>query len=169
MNTAGEGPNHNPLYDTFVDVLEADRLQGLIAYGLYKKAKQEWASEHFARENRPPNDGELRAYIRTWTPSQVEGKRVEAANALAEFASEVVESARPQILKEALQGNVGRTLWLGILTSFVYTLILIGLVILLKWAGVDLLALWEKASPPFLSNSSVPAISPQSNPAPIPK
>jgi len=73
---------------------------------------------------------------------------VEAANALAEYASEVVESARPQILKEALQGSVGRALWLGILTNFVYTLILIGLVILLKWAGVDLLALWEKASPP---------------------
>ncbi len=148
MTAAGEGPNHNPLYDTFVDVPEADRLQGLIAYGLYKKAKQEWASDHFARENRSPNDGELTAYIRTWTPSQVEGKRVEAANALAEYASEVVESARPQILKEALQGSVGRALWLGILTNFVYTLILIGLVILLKWAGVDLLALWEKASPP---------------------
>jgi hypothetical protein len=148
MTAAREGPNHNPLYDTFVDVPETDWLQGLVAYGLYKRAKQEWASEHFARENRPPNDGELRAYIRTWTPSQVEGKRAEAANALAEYANEVVESARPQILKEALRGSVGRALWLGILTNFVYTLLLISIVILLKWAGIDLLALLEKASPP---------------------
>jgi hypothetical protein len=40
-------PHYNPIFERFVDPdrPEVEQLPGIVAYGLYKIAKREWASE----------------------------------------------------------------------------------------------------------------------------
>lgn len=145
MSAPGK-PGFNPIFGQFVaaDAADLDLLRGLVAYGLYKIAKREWASELFAGENRPPKEDELAAYVRTWTPSQIDGKREQAETILAQYAEAVVAAATPAIEKEALRGRFWRFVGHGIAANVLYTLLLILIAVILKWAGVDLLGLAEK-------------------------
>jgi hypothetical protein len=140
-------PGFNPIFGQFVatDAADSDSLlRGLVAYGLYKIAKREWATELFEAENRPPKEDELAAYVRTWTPSQIDGKREQAATILAQYADAVVEAATPAIEKVALRGSLWRAVGHGVAANVLYTLLLILILWVLKWAGVDLLGLAEK-------------------------
>jgi hypothetical protein len=145
-----EKPGFNPIFSQFVsmDLQETDRLAGIVAYGLYKIAKREWATDLFGREKRTPTEADLEGYIRTWTPSQIEGKREQAETILAQYANAVIEAASPDIQKEALKGSLWKAVGYGIATNVLYTLLLIAIVLVLKWAGVDILGLLEKAGPP---------------------
>jgi hypothetical protein len=139
-------PGFNPIFGQFVatDAETDTLLRGLVAYGLYKIAKREWASELFDAENRPPREDELAAYVRTWTPSNIEGKREQAETILAQYADAVVDAATPGIEKEALRGSLWRAVGYTIAGNVLYTLLLILIAVVLKWAGVDLLGLAEK-------------------------
>jgi hypothetical protein len=142
---APEKSRFNPIFAQFYfDVPEAEKLRGLVAYGLYKIAKREWASELFEREGQSPSPEELAGYGRFWTPAQIEGKRAEAKSVLSEYADDVVEAAAPGIEKAALKRSVWRAIAYGLLANFVYTVLLIVVVIILKLAGVDLLGLAQK-------------------------
>lgn len=147
MNEPPERPEHNPIFAQFyLDAPESEKLRGLVAYGLYKIAKKEWAADLFERRGRSPTPEELAEYVRVWTPAQIEGKRAEAKTVLSEYADDVVEAATPGIEKAALKGSGLSAIGYGLLVNFFYTLILIGVVVILKWAGVDLLGLWEHAA-----------------------
>jgi hypothetical protein len=139
----------NPIFGQFVsmDLAETDRLAGIVAYGLYKIAKREWATDLFEREGRAPTSPDLEGYIRTWTLSQIEGKREQAETILAEYANAVVEAATPDIQKEALRGSFWKAIGYGIAANVFYTLLLVVIVLVLKWVGVDILGLLEKAPP----------------------
>jgi hypothetical protein len=139
-------PGFNPIFGQFVatDAETDTLLRGLVAYGLLKIAKREWASELFDAENRPPREDELAAYVRTWTPSNIEGKREQAETILAQYADAVVDAATPGIEKEALRGSLWRAVGYTIAGNVLYTLLLILIAVVLKWAGVDLLGLAEK-------------------------
>ena len=63
------------------------------------------------------------------------------------FGESVVDSARPEILREALRGKLVNDVARAMLASFLYTLLLIATVLVLRWAGVDFLELLEKAKP----------------------
>lgn len=142
-------PNYNPIFERFVPPGEHDdRLSGLVAYGLYKVAKREWAAGIWATEGRGPSEQERRDYIRTWTPSRLDGLQDQADNVLASFSETVVQVARPDIREDALRGTTRSAILTGMAGNFCYTLVLIAAVILLAWSGVDLAGLLEKLKPP---------------------
>ncbi len=144
MTNGDDEPQFNSIFAQFTDVEENDRIPGLIAYGLYKTAKREWASGVWENQRRRPNESELAAYERTWTSSQIEGKRDQARNILSVYADNVIEAATPAIEKDALQGTGVRAVLYGLLTNLIYTLILIGVALGAKYAGIDLLGIVTK-------------------------
>jgi hypothetical protein len=145
--TDGVEPNYNPIFERFVDPErpEAEQLTGIVAYGLYKIAKREWASELHNREERRPNEEELAAYIRTWTESRIKGTLEQAEGIMGTFSAVVVESASPEIREDALRGSFWEGVWRNIAANALYTLGLIAIVVILKWAGVDLLSLFKSS------------------------
>lgn len=138
-------PGYNPIFEAFVDPDDLE-VEQLVAYGLYKIAKREWATALWTRENRKPTDGELAAYIQTWTPSRLEGTRKEAKLVLSAFAGTVVEDAAPAIREEALRGTWTRTVVQGLVAALLYTLILVAVAFVLRWSGVDLLSVFSAVS-----------------------
>ena len=103
MTTETEQVEHNPLFNHFVrdNASQRERLQGFVAYSLYKQAKREWA----AKKAQKPTDQELRDYVDTWTPSRLEGLSEQAEGILDVFGNAFVEAARPRIREEALRGT----------------------------------------------------------------
>ncbi len=71
----------------------------------------------------------------------IAGKQTEADQVLATFGRQLIEEERPNILEEALRGQTGKTIGLNIVSAFLYTCMLIALVVVLKRAGVDLLSI----------------------------
>lgn len=130
--------HYNPIFERLYD-REGGRLAGFVAYGIYKIAKREWAADIREQHGRAPNQDELKHYIGTWTLSRLDGLRQEADQALGRYAEEVVEEARPQILREALQGSFWRSVGASITAATLYTLILIALAVIAAVMGVDLL------------------------------
>lgn len=118
----------------------------MVAYSLYKIRKREWATDFYSRNSRKPNDEELRSYIRTWTPSLIEGTKREAANIVAVFANSVVQENAPAIRENALRGTFWSGIWKNVFASGLYTLILIGLVVIGQISGVDLMSIWTAVS-----------------------
>ncbi len=98
------------------------------------------------RKGRKPNDEELRDYIHHWTPSQLGNVQEGARQALAAYASSVLEYEEPRILKRALKGGFWRSVWPSMLASFLYTLLLIGAAIILARSGVELIGILRQAS-----------------------
>jgi hypothetical protein len=164
--TDEERPRYNPLFETFVNPGEpvTDQMEGLVAYALYKAAKREWAEAFWNDNRRPPNVGELDAYQRTWTPTQVAGTRERAEGALAAFAASAIEDARPEILKEALRGSFWKAVGASIFAAVLYSLALIALVTILLWNGVDLLGIVQKAGPPQKNAITAPSPAQSSQP-----
>lgn len=132
--------SYTDLFERFFDKDE-NQIRGLVSYGLYKVAKREWVGEFRSRNGKSPDAAEIDAYTATWTTSMVDGKRSEADLILEDFTAAVVDGARPEILKEALRGQTLKSIGINIFSGFLYTLILIGIVVVLKKAGVDLLSL----------------------------
>ncbi len=113
----------------------------------------------FEKDRRSPTEADLAAYERTWTPSQIDGKRAEAEIALSEYADKVVEAATPAIEKRVLHGGFWRAVGYGVGANLAYTLLLIVFVVVLKLFGVDIIGLAQKIGPP-LQQSAAPALSP---------
>lgn len=136
MAPAGD---YNPLFERFVkeNASLEERLRGYIAYAIYKQAKREWVSSRPTR----PGESELKAYVDTWTPSRLDGLQQEAERILEAFGDAFVETARPGIREEAIRGTFGRSVWAGVVSAFLYSLIAIGFFLILKYVGVDLIAL----------------------------
>lgn len=136
-------PSYNPIFTRFVEEEKDgdDQLPGLVAYGLYKVAKREWVREYFQKHGRKPKEEELAGYAATWTESRLKGLQDQAENALAAFASTVVDANAPEIRERALRGTTLKAVGTSIAANFVYTLLLIALVILLRAAGIDLLSI----------------------------
>jgi hypothetical protein len=79
LQPSAPNADYNPIFEKLVIEPKDGEVLGVIAYGAYKKAKWEWAQEVFRKNGRTPNDAELKAYIATWTPSQLENVRNNAA------------------------------------------------------------------------------------------
>lgn len=134
-----EDSDYNAIFERLVDGPED--LAGMVAYGRYKWAKREWLIEHQERRGRPPSADELRHYREHWTDSQLGALIDTAEGALTAFTSAVLDAERPKIEAAALKQ--ARSFWTdvgaGVISAFVYTLILIGLALTLRVSGVDLL------------------------------
>lgn len=135
---------YNPLFEKLVIEPTDGPTVGALAYVFYKKAKWEWAQEVASKNGRPPNDEERKAYIATWTPTQIESARNQAAQVLTEFADVVINEARPDIISEELKGTFWKNVWASVFSAALYTIILIALVFIASVAGVDVLGIAER-------------------------
>lgn len=134
------------MFEQFYDDDE-DQVRGLIAYGLYKAAKREWV-QRTPKVGRASMAAELQAYHETWTPANIASKRAEAEQVLRACSEEIIAQERPRIVEEALRGHFWRAVVTNVASAFIYTLILIGIVIVLKVAGVDVLSIAGAARSP---------------------
>ena len=141
---------YNPMFERFVprDESDADYLPGLVAYALYKSKKQEWAMELRQRHGRPPTAADIDSYTATWTAGQITATRGQAEQALIEYAQQVVASARPDILREALRGGFLKSVGASVVAAIIYTAILIVLAVGLHANGIDLLSTYQGTTPP---------------------
>lgn len=141
-----ETARYNPIFTRFVAIEQGGdkQLEGLVAYGLYKVAKREWALDVWDRQGRKPSEDELSAYSASWTESRLKGLEQEAQTVLARFAESVVEANEPSIREDALKGTTSRAILQNMSASFLYTLLLLLLVVILAFFGVDILGLIEK-------------------------
>lgn len=132
----------NPIFENLVGPPnEENKIVGYIAYGEYKKSKREWTKKIRDTQHRGPTDEELRQFIESWTESRIEGLKKEAYQIVAEFTSEVVEEVKPDIEREALRGQFWKGVSQSILGASLYTLLLIGIATVLRFAGIDFLSI----------------------------
>jgi hypothetical protein len=124
------------------------KLIGFIAYGLYQDAKREWISDFRSREGRYPHEEELREYERSWTASRLEGLKNAAVQSIAAYTDSVLSQAETQILRNALKGGGWRAIWCGLVGAVLYTLMVIGLIVILARSGIDLKKLFESLTTP---------------------
>jgi hypothetical protein len=133
---------YNTIYDRLVgEVGSEPSLDGLVAYGLYKQAKREWAANIRKTKGRSPNDAELDSYVETWTESQLQGALQQARQIIAAFADDVVNSQRPFIERDALKGKFWTGVGQSIVGAFSYSIILIGIFAIISFFGIDLLTI----------------------------
>ncbi|MEL4073431.1 hypothetical protein WKW50_25335 [Ochrobactrum sp. GPK 3] len=140
----GSDGEYNCAFDRFIGDDFSD-LIGIVAYGIYKNAKREWASAFKREKKRAPTPQELRAYHASWTPTQIENARKSAEQLLSQHAKTVVEKEETRILRKALKGNFWMSVWQSILANSLYTIILIALTFIVSRAGVDLLGIFTRA------------------------
>ena len=156
-------PPYNAIYEQLVR--DDDDLAGMIGYALYKQSKRAWIMRFERDEGRRPTEAEVfRSYVRAQGPHELERLRNEADATLAAYSGVVVEAERPSIVAQALESAMiedardlhravdRNTRWYkgieaNIAGAFLYSLLLIAAVLVLRWAGVDLLGLLDKARP----------------------
>jgi hypothetical protein len=143
---ARSDPAYNPVFEILVDRAAEgqDTIVGIVAYSLYKLAKREWIAEFRETNGRPPTPEEIESYHKAWTPSLLEGKKAEATQIIASLSEDIVEKARPEILKEALRGSWWRATGINVFSNFLYTLIVLGVVLVVAITGLDIPALLQK-------------------------
>ncbi len=138
------------LFYKFVDLdaSEVDQLRGILAYGLYKKAKAEWMQGIWKAKDRAPTEDELRLYHDTWTQTSIDAMSNRADSALAAFGERVVDEATAGILRDALRGSFRRAVLSSILGLFLFALILVGVAFGFYYLGVDVAGVLQKITPP---------------------
>lgn len=154
---------YNEVYEKLVR--EPGDLVGMIAYALYKDSKRDWILRFEKDENRRPDEDEtFRGYVRAQGDRELDRLRNQAEDLLAEYSGVVLEEAAPRIREQALQtealtqakslhSQVERnTRWYmgigaNVAGAFLYSVLLVILVLILRWVDVDILGLLEKASP----------------------
>lgn len=143
-------PPFDPVFPRLVNEAEGteQKLIGFIAYGLYREAKREWISDFRSRAGRYPHDEELREYERSWTASRLEGLKNAAVQSIAAYTDSVLSQAETQILRNALNASVWRAVWCRLVGALLYTLIVIGLIVILARSGIDLKGLFERLTTP---------------------
>ena len=121
-------------------------LIGFVSYVFYKISKREFVDNFYRLNHRHPNEPEMRAYIASWTDSRIDGLKTEAATTLSDFSSFIIDNERARILKEALKH---RSFWRDAAVAgfgaFLYTVVLVGITIALKFAGIDVLHIAAQA------------------------
>src|SRR3954471_18520897 len=98
------------------------------------------------KHKRAPSVDELKGYIQTWTPSQLNHVRQSAEQSLASYATDVIAEEEPRILRQAIKGAFWPAVLAGMAAVFLYTLLLMGVVIILARAGVDILGILKLAA-----------------------
>jgi hypothetical protein len=143
-------PPFDPVFPRLVNEAEGteQKLIGFIAYGLYHDAKREWISDYRSREKCYPHDEKLREYERSWTTSRLEGLENAAVQLIAAYTDSVLSQAETQILRNALKGGVWRSVWGGLVGALLYTVIVIGVMVIMARSGIDFVGLLERVITP---------------------
>lgn len=140
-----EPTSYNTVYETLVQ--RDDDLVGLIAYALYKQHKRDWLIAHHQKLGRSPSEQELGAYLTAQKlDSTVVMYRERATTVLENFGDAILSRATPDIAREAITSEITSALkwWrqipTGIATALAYTLLLIAIALVLRYAGIDVLS-----------------------------
>ncbi|KRB86103.1 hypothetical protein ASE00_05015 [Sphingomonas sp. Root710] len=137
---------YNRQFEHFVDN-DPNKVRGYVAYGLYKESKRQWIQQQTAANGgTPPTVAEVESHVSSYTPALKDSLINSAESVLAAFADEAISAAKPGIVEATLRGSTANTIWLGILTNTIYTLLLVALVLVLKFAGVDILGILGTAA-----------------------
>ena len=143
-----QAQDYNRVFEKFVG--ESDDgmsdIVGIVAYGIYKNAKREWATEFRSLYGRPPTAEDLKAYHRTWTPAQIQSARNSAAQVMAEYADSIISAEEPRILRDAVKGTFWPAVGTSIAANALYTIGLIVLAVILARAGIDFIGLVGSAA-----------------------
>jgi hypothetical protein len=141
-----EPASYNVVYEKLV--IRDDDLVGLLAYALYKQRKRAWIIDFKTQQARPPTADEERSFlIGETTSSRLGDYRQQAESILASWGDEIIKSAAPSLQKDAIAGRIESSLlWYkqipgGIAAALSYTLLLICIVLVLRYAGIDLLGI----------------------------
>ncbi len=157
MNPADE-PTYNRVFEELVET--NDDLIGLVAYSLYKQHKRDWLIKFRATHGAGPSRQELDAFLLgVLLPEQITKYRQAAADALVDYAQAFVAAEEPRIREAAISqriqsaaehiesaGRWHRQILPGIAATAIWTLFLIGLALLLRFAGIDILDTLESVS-----------------------
>jgi len=139
-------PSFNPMFERIaLNGGQANPLN-LVAYGLYKQAKREWAKKFWETHKRHPNKDDLDHYIMTWTQTQIDNVNTQARTIMASFAASAVDDERPKILGEALKGSLPKAIMASMLASFFYTILLIVMAVILAKSGVDIIGIFKNVA-----------------------
>ncbi len=133
---------HNTMYERLVDQ-SGNKVQGFIAYGLYKTAKREWVRKFEIDHGRSPRASEVTGYVTAYTPQTIDAFEAQARGVLAQFAAGIVADARPEIIEGALRGAFWKNVFQSMTANAIYTVVLIMLALVLAAAGIDLLGIFE--------------------------
>lgn len=154
-----ESQQYNRVFERFVGEADGDGdIVGIVAYGIYKKAKREWTMDFRNSYGRAPNASELNAYHSTWTPAQIQNARNSAAQVMAAYAEEVISQEEPRILRDAVKGSFWPSVMTSIAANALYTIGLIILAVIISRAGIDLLGLvTPPTGPETQASNSLPS------------
>lgn len=134
---------------------------GLVAYSLYKQHKRDWIILQTRRNGRGPNaQAEKTFEMANLVEAQIERFRDSAEELLQEFATLTVNSAEPALREKAIRETIGDALrrfeaasqWYrqiptGFVSALVYTVFLIALALVLRYAGIDLISILQSTTP----------------------
>lgn len=156
--TEADQPSHNRVFEELVETNED--LIGLVAYSLYKQHKRDWLIRFRETQGISPSSRELNAFLLgVLLPEQVSKYRQAAAAALVDYAQAFVLAEEPRIREEAITERIAsaagqiesagrwyRQILPGIAAAAIWTLFLIGLALLLRFAGIDILEIVQSVS-----------------------
>ena len=139
------GHSYNRIFETIVKDPSSPTLEEMASYFIYKKAKREWATNYCQRNNQKPDEKILAEYVATYTESRLEGLSKEGQQIVASFAQSVVEEVTPQILRRALRHrSFFREAGVAAVGATFYTLVLITIALIAKFADIDLKGILER-------------------------
>ena len=133
----GSSYNYNTVFERLVDDINDGRSQvvGIIAYGMYKISKREWITEHREQVGAAPGDDDMRKFALAQTNTNLDGYRAQAEQILASYAEALLAEERPKIIKDALRGTFWSSVWSSIVATFIFSIILICMVIIAEKLG----------------------------------
>jgi hypothetical protein len=151
-------PSYNRVFEALVET--NDDLTGLVAYSLYKQHKRDWLIRFREATGASPSSQELNAFLLSvLLPDQIAQYRQAAADALVGYAQAFVLAEEPKIREEAISQRIAlaahqiesagrwqRQIVPGIAAAAIWTLFLIALALLLRFAGIDVLDIIESVS-----------------------
>jgi hypothetical protein len=156
MTATEDSREYNRVYEHLVEA--EDDVIGLVAYSIYKQDKRDFLIEWRRRHGGSPAADQLNVFtVGVLTPGQQQRYRSTARNILDAYAKTAVEAERPLIQRSAITERIEsaaraversarwyRQVPAGIASALIYTLLLIAILLILRYAGVDLVGILEQ-------------------------
>ena len=145
--------NRSPIFELLNKHDDRFDVDGLVAYALYKKHKRSWAKEFFDEHGKEPTSKQKLDFAKSVsTKDQLIRYRMDAQDALIEYAESLIDEARPSIREDAMAGRIEdaadrieaqasfKSMVLnGAVSTLISTFVLLLLALVLWLFGIDLL------------------------------
>jgi hypothetical protein len=156
MTAVDQDDNYNRVFESFV--LDENDQVGLVAYALYKRDKREFLITWRTKYGVPPTPDQVAAFVASvLTEGQRQRYRAGGQANLDAYAGKALEKERPLIAQAAITERIEaavrqierasrwyRQVPAGIASALVYTVVLIAVLLVLRYAEVDLVSILEQ-------------------------